>query len=83
MFRKCSQSGTLLECKMVLVTQYFAILVCIKKRGVVKLLGVPKMGQMPLSGTLPNVLSSAFVWSSFYTEKVAQYHTKNAGSKCS
>ena len=45
-----SESGTLPEWKMVLVTRYFAILVYVKKKlGVVKLLSVPKMGQMSQS----------------------------------
>jgi len=42
---RLSGSGTLPECKMVLVTRCFAILVG-KKLSVVKLLGPPKMGQM-------------------------------------
>ena len=42
-----SECGTLPECKMVLVTRYFDILVNVKKKlSFVKLLGVPKMGQM-------------------------------------
>ena len=39
-----SESGTLPDCKMVLVTRYFAILVRAKK--ILVLLRVPKMGQM-------------------------------------
>jgi len=40
------ESGTLPEYKMVLVTRLFAILLHVKKLGVVKLLDAPKMGQM-------------------------------------